>query len=441
MMKTKNKRFPWWAKLLMVVLAVVIVFLCFSYGMIRYFVGDTLGFKGILSMVSYGGFELPEGFRNFVLDVDRSYPGLPQLLTNNAGEPVKTLEEYDARRAEMLDLYETYMYGVTPTEGFNTEFNLVESGFLLDGKIQCHQVRITVSNEYGSNDAMLLIYAPAKAEKYGMFIGLNFSGNTAVWTDEKILPSVTQGEIGERGGESSNWPIELLIDSGFGLATMYYGDWAEDNQETYRNQVLKLFPEETCTAFSAWAFGIMRGIDYLEQIEQVDPNAIGTAGHSRLARVSLWAGACDPRIDLVTASCGGGLVRSPLFAKIDTDGTSNHWFTPAYYSYEGRDQELPVDIHMLYALIADRNLYISIGQQDLASDPKATWDALQEAKVVWKDIYHKEVIPDSTYEEVTPDQPVFSEGVAIHVHDEGHLMTTEDWQHYITYMKTFVNPK
>ena len=440
-MKTKNKRFPWWAKLLMVVLAVVIVFLCFSYGMIRYFVGDTLGFKGILSMVSYGGFELPEGFRNFVLDVDRSYPGLPQLLTNNAGEPVKTLEEYDARRAEMLDLYETYMYGVTPTEGFNTEFNLVESGFLLDGKIQRHQVRITVSNEYGSNDAMLLIYAPAKAEKYGMFIGLNFSGNTAVWTDEKILPSVTQGEIGERGGESSNWPIELLIDSGFGLATMYYGDWAEDNQETYRNQVLKLFPEETCTAFSAWAFGIMRGIDYLEQIEQVDPNAIGTAGHSRLARVSLWAGACDPRIDLVTASCGGGLVRSPLFAKIDTDGTSNHWFTPAYYSYEGRDQELPVDIHMLYALIADRNLYISIGQQDLASDPKATWDALQEAKVVWKDIYHKEVIPDSTYEEVTPDQPVFSEGVAVHVHDEGHLMTTEDWQHYITYMKTFVNPK
>ena len=205
--------------------------------------------------------------------------------------------------------------------------------------------------------------------------------------------------------------------------------------------MLKLFPEETCTAFSAWAFGIMRGIDYLEQIEQVDPNAIGTAGHSRLARVSLWAGACDPRIDLVTASCGGGLVRSPLFAKIDTDGTSNHWFTPAYYSYEGRDQELPVDIHMLYALIADRNLYISIGQQDLASDPKATWDALQEAKVVWKDIYHKEVIPDSTYEKVTPDQPVFSEGVAVHVHDEGHLMTTEDWQHYITYMKTFVNPK
>ena len=438
MKKTKNRRLSWWAKLLTVVLTVVIIFLCFSYGMIRYFVGDTLGFKGILSMASYGGFDLPESFRNFVLDVDRSYPGLPQLLINNAGEPVKTPEEYDARRVEMFNLYETYMYGVTPTEGFDTEFDLLETGFLLDGKIQRQQVKITVKNENGSNDAMLLVYTPAKAENYGMFVGLNFSGNTAVWNDDAILPSITQGEIKERGSESSSWPIEMLIDSGFGLATMYYGDWAEDNQETYRNQVLRLFPEENCTAFSAWAFGIMRGIDYLEQIEQVNPDAIGTAGHSRLARVSLWAGACDSRIDLVTASCGGGLLRSPLFAKIDTDGTSNHWFTPAYYAYEGRDEELPVDIHMLYALIADRNLYISIGQQDLASDPKATWDALQEAKVVCSDIYNRDVIPNCTYEEVIPDLPVFSEGVAVHVHDEGHLLTAEDWQNYITYMKTFV---
>ena len=134
------------------------------------------------------------------------------------------------------------------------------------------------------------------------------------------------------------------------------------------------------------------------------------------------------------------MLRSPLFAKIDTDGTANHWFAPDYYSFEGRDEELPVDIHMLYALIADRNLYISIGQQDLASDPKATWDALQEAKAVWRDIYHTEVIPDCTYEEAIPDQPVFSEGVAVHVHDEGHLLTAEDWQHYINYMKMFVNP-
>ena len=91
--KQGKKKLPWWAKLLIVLLAAVIVFLGFSYGMIRYFVGDTLSFKGILSMVSYGGFDLPEGFRNFVLDVDRSYPGLPELLVNEAGDAVAAPEQ------------------------------------------------------------------------------------------------------------------------------------------------------------------------------------------------------------------------------------------------------------------------------------------------------------------------------------------------------------
>ena len=94
---------------------------------------------------------------------------------------------------------------------------------------------------------------------------------------------------------------------------------------------------------------------------------------------------------------------------------------------------------MLYALIADRNLYISIGQQDLASDPKATWDALQKAKVVWQNIYGIEVIPDGAYEAVISDQPVFSEGIAVHVHSDGHLLTAADWQNYIAYMDNFVH--
>mgnify|MGYP006383721015 CR=1 FL=1 len=50
--KQGKKKLPWWAKLLMVLLAAVIVFLGFSYGMIRYFVGDTLSFKGILIIIN-----------------------------------------------------------------------------------------------------------------------------------------------------------------------------------------------------------------------------------------------------------------------------------------------------------------------------------------------------------------------------------------------------
>lgn len=437
--KNKKKKLPWWAVVLIVMLAVVVIFLGISLGTIRYFVGDSLSFKGILAMASYGGFDLPEGFRNFVLDVDRSYPGLPDILTFEDGTPVTNQDDFMLRQQELLKLYETYMYGETPADGFETVFTLEESGTALNGTALRQQVRICVSNDHGTSEAMLLIYTPANVPNCGMFVGLNFSGNTAVWNDEAILPSVRQRDGVEPGSESGSWPVDQIIDSGYGVATMYYGDWAADSIDDYRNDLLRLFPNGNCTAYTAWTFGMMRAVDYIEQMPNVNQNAIATVGHSRLARVSLWAGANDQRIDLVTASCGGGLMRSPLLSKIDSGSTSNHWFTAEYMGYEDRDNELPVDIHFLYALNADRNLYISMGNQDLASDPAGTYDAMQLAKKVWQEIYGMEVVPDGTYADLTPGVPQFSEGVAIHVHNGGHAMTTEDWGNYILYMDTYVN--
>ena len=76
-------------------------------------------------------------------------------------------------------------------------------------------------------------------------------------------------------------------------------------------------------------------------------------------------------------------MRSDVAGRIVTDGTSNHWFTEQYFQFEGRDEEIPVDMNVLYALTADRHLYISMGATDLASDPLSMVDMLQDAKQVW----------------------------------------------------------
>lgn len=435
--KSGKKRLRWWQIVLIVLLVLIIGFFGFSYGMIRHFVGDSLSFKGVLSMAGYGGFDLPAWFTNFVLDVDRSYPGLPELLVDENGNKVQTPEQYAVYRTELLDLYQTYMFGGMPTQGFETTFTVEESGPALDGAALRRQVRVTTLTENGTHDAMLLLYTPASAQQCGVFIGLNFSGNTAVWADDAILPSCAQNpEVTERGQEG--WPVNQIINAGYGVATMYYGDWAEDSKDTFREGILSLFPEQDYTAFTAWAFGVMRGVDYLVQQPDINSRMIASVGHSRLARVSLWAGANDERIALVTASCGGGLMRSPLAAKIDPASTSVHWNTEAYFSYEGNDEALPVDAHMLYALIADRHLYVSIGAMDLASDPVATYDALQNAKQVWQTVFGRQVIPDGSYAELVPGQPVCSESMGVHVHAGGHAMTTEDWQNYIDYMTAYV---
>ncbi len=433
-----KKKMAWW-KILLIVLLVILVLFCgmvgFSVFMIKKFTGDSLSIRGMMAMAGYGGFDLPDWYCRLVLGNSHEYPGLPEILTDGTGKAVETEEDYEKRRLELLEAYEKNMYGKTPAEGFETSFEVVESGDALDGKAMRQQVKITVTTEKGSCDAMLLLYLPKSDNPRGVFVGENFGGNTRIWTDGEILPSVTQENAEHASADSADlWPVEDIVGRGYGVATMCYLDWGADDKDTYRERLLCLFDDEDTTAFSAWAFGISRAVDYLSTLDGVDMENIASVGHSRLARVSLWAGACDERISLVTASCGGGSVRSEVSGRIMDDGNSSHWFSKTYFTYENRDEEFPVDMNVLYALAAPRRLYVSMGSGDLAADPFSMVDMLQDAKKVWKDVYGMEVIDDFSYYDLVRGEAVMSEGVGLHVHQGGHKMDAGDWEKYVDYM-------
>ena len=418
-----KKKMAWW-KILLIVLLVILVLFCgmvgFSVFMIKKFTGDSLSIRGMMAMAGYGGFDLPDWYCRLVLGNSHEYPGLPEILTDRTGKAVETEEDYEKRRLELLEAYEKNMYGKTPAEGFETSFEVVESGDALDGKAMRQQVKITVTTEKGSCDAMLLLYLPKSDDPRGVFVGENFGGNTMIWTDGEILPSVTQENAEHASADSADlWPVEDIVGRGYGVATMCYLDWGADDKDTYRERLLCLFDDEDTTAFSAWAFGISRAVDYLSTLDGVDMENIASVGHSRLARVSLWAGACDERISLVTASCGGGSVRSEVSGRIMDDGNSSHWFSKTYFTYENRDEEFPVDMNVLYALAAPRRLYVSMGSGDLAADPFSMVDMLQDAKKVWKDVYGMEVIDNFSYYDLVRGEAVMSEGVGLHVHQGG----------------------
>lgn len=433
-----KKKMAWWKKLLIVLLVILLLFcgmVGFSVFMIKKFTGDSLSVRGMMAMVGYGGFDLPDWYCRLVLGDSHEYPGLPELLANEDGKAVDTKADYDKRRLELLELYEENMYGKTPTEGFQTSFEVVESGDALDGKALRQQVKITVTTGKGSCDAMLLVYLPKSDKPCGVFVGENFSGNTMIWPDEEILPSTTQENEEHAAADSADlWPVEDIVGRGYGVATMCYLDWGADDKDTYRERLLRLFDDEDTTAFSAWAFGFSRAVDYLSTLEEVDAEVIASVGHSRLARVSLWAGACDTRIFLVTASCGGGSMRSDVSGRIMDDGNSSHWFSETYFTYEDRDGEFPVDMNVLYALAAPRHLYVSMGSGDLAADPFSMVDMLQDAKKVWKDVYGVDVIDDFSYYDLTRGEAVMSEGIGLHVHQGGHKMDAGDWGYYLDYM-------
>ena len=64
-----------------------------------------------------------------------------------------------------------------------------------------------------------------------------------------------------------------------------------DSAKAYSSRVISLFDEPEFKAVGAWAFGIMRGVDYLVQDADVDAARIADIGHSRLGKAAVWAGA------------------------------------------------------------------------------------------------------------------------------------------------------
>ena len=57
-----------------------------------------------------------------------------------------------------------------------------------------------------------------------------------------------------------------------------------------------------------WAYALQRAVDYLSTLPNTDKNHVMVAGHSRLGKTALWAGATDERIyaTFVNDSGAGG---------------------------------------------------------------------------------------------------------------------------------------
>jgi hypothetical protein len=125
-------------------------------------------------------------------------------------------------------------------------------------------------------------------------------------------------------------------------------------------------------AMMAWAWGVSRLIDVLEQTPaaNIDPTRLAVSGCSRNGKGALVAGAFDERIALTIPqeSGSGGAGSWRVSDAILAGGTStqtlteiigeNVWFSPLFNQFSGNTNKLPFDHHMLEALVAPRALLV-----------------------------------------------------------------------------------
>ena len=382
---------------------------------------------------------------------------LPNPLVTVGGKKVADAETWrDVRRPEVLELFRKHMFGRAPGKPKKLSFEAVDrADGALDGKAVRKQVTVRFTQDPNAPSMDILIYLPRGAKgPVPLFVGLNFRGNHAINRDPGIRLSrrwingryegVVNGRATDaaRGTAASRWPVETILARGYGLATIYYGDIEPDRKDALAESVRAAYlkPGQSTPAgdewgaIAAWAWGLSRAMDYFETDKEIDAVRVAVMGHSRLGKTSLWAGASDERFALVISNnsgCGGAALSRRGFgetvARINT--TFPHWFCKNFRKYNDKESSLPIDQHMLIALMAPRPAYVASAEKDSWADPRGEFLSAMHAAPVYR-LLGKPGLPTQTM----PGVGKTAMGtIGYHIRTGVHGVTDFDWAQYLDF--------
>ena len=369
------------------------------------------------------------------------------------------------RRPELLSLFEQHVFGRTPAEKLPLVFETVrENRRALGGKAIRKEITVWFKADKTGPSMSILLYLPISAspeKPVPAFLGLNFEGNQAATDDPEVAlnqnwmrddpkKGVVKNKATDatRGAEASRWQIPRVVERGYAIATIYYGDLDPDFDDGFQNGVHPLFykPGQTKPeagewgSIGAWAWGLSRALDVLQSEKSIVGNQVAVLGHSRLGKAALWAGAQDQRFAMVISNnsgCGGAALSKRIFGETVGRITTAfpHWFTSKYKTYGENEAALPVDQHQLLALIAPRPLYVASAAEDLWADPRGEYLSAFYASPVYR-LLGAKGLPERN-EEIPPlptvDSPLMDGNVAYHVRTGGHDVLAYDWDRYLDF--------
>ena len=316
-------------------------------------------------------------------------------LYEEAQVPSYTLPSFnDKSRDEWLTLFREHVYGKVPDFEWREEWRQVEGPTEVFDGLGWREQWVVTPVEGLELD--VLLYRPNTEAP--IFLGMNFYGNQTVypdpgirlargWVDNNAGIGIEEHRATDasRGARASRWPVEMILKRGYGLCTLYYGDVDPDRDDfTDGVHALTGVPQkDEWGSIAAWAWGLSRVNDMLQK--RSDVAGVIAIGHSRLGKTALWAGAQDERFAMVISNdsgCGGAALSKRRFGETveRINESFPHWFCKNFHQYSNREDDLPLDQHILLSLIAPRPLYVASASADLWADPKGEFLSALEAK-------------------------------------------------------------
>jgi hypothetical protein len=352
---------------------------------------------------------------------------MPDILTLNNGQKVKTATQWQQRREEIRQTLEYYAVGQAPPPPGNVKGQEISSQIVNGGKTKYRLVHLTfgpkesLSLDIGiftpvSGAAAPAILSPsgsppgatalprlAQGVNQGRGQDVLLVTGPAVAAPQRELPPGAKEGAAPRRGFAPRTADEIAstnpaIAHGYAFVTFNNNDCGEDTtlrladgSWAYRTtRFYPAYPDYDWGLLRAWAWGVSRIVDYLQTDPSIDKTKLIVTGVSRTGKSALVAGAFDERIAMTApvASSGGG---TPAFrfsgaGRGGKEGLSEmvqkypNWFSPHLHEFWGQQDKLPFDEHWFLALCAPRPTIALEGTHDQNVNINGVYQSILAAK-------------------------------------------------------------
>jgi hypothetical protein len=388
-----------------------------------------------------------------------------------------------SRRPELLELFSKYVYGRVPNNVPRVTWTVTAVDHEMIGftpviakdligevdnssdpaiKVRIHMTLVTPANAKGPVPVLMMFGRagfPSPNEPRGEDLDrINKSMKALlVQQDPSLRDVIAQHpawepvketpfkfpELNEDGGLPNTWQ---LVADGWGFVLFDPASVQADDGAGLTRGIIGLVNKgqprkpEDWGALRAWAWGVSRGLDYLETDPAVDAKRAGIEGVSRYGKAALVTMAFDQRFDMVLVGSSGKGGATPLRRNFgeaveSLTGGEYYWMAGNFLKYGASEAtfgsktagDIPVDSNELIALCAPRLTFISYGIPAKGDakwlDHEGSFMATVDASRVFKLLGAKGLEVEGDYH--TAKMPPVNEGLlggqlAWRQHDGGH---------------------
>lgn len=355
---------------------------------------------------------------------------LPDPLVLASGAPVSTPDEWlDVVRPGLVARFGADVYGAVPATPDPVFRILDEDPAAMGGRATRKRVAVAFPAAGGAVGFEVVMFVPnGRPGPVPAFVLINHRGRG-------ILDPT-------RRRQYQFWPAEEIVARGYAAVGFHADDVAPDSRKHFRDGVLGAldpgpYDEGAWGALAAWAWGASRVLDYLGTDPDIDAARAAVVGHSRGGKAALWAGAQDERFAL-TVSNNSGTGGAGLFRgnRVETLAQITrrfpHWFAGRLASFAARPNDLPVDQHMLLALVAPRPLYVASASKDRTADIGAEWVSARAASKVYA-LLGETGLEAAGSSLPKPGTVLHGGMIGYHQRRGPHALTSQDWGRFMDF--------